>query len=349
VWNGAAFLEQALQSVARQTYRPIEVLVSDDGSNDGSEDLCRQLAKAHGFKLTVQPHRLGWIENCNFLLEQARGQFVCIVPHDDILHEQYIATLASHLMSAPKCVHAFCDVRAFGLWEIVQTQCELTGTPFHRLYQLMTRHFDGTPFRGLIRRDVLARAGGLRANAYDGFAADVEWLARIARFGEIHRVPETLYFKRFHAGSTAIKWGYWEQETKIAAWTGHCAELLRLALLLDLSPGERWLATSAALRRLLFANDHPAPYPEVRSLPVIRKAKMVSNLLAAVDPAFLGGSEDAELEIAVLLVQALTSANTPPPMPSMTLGSAPRTVANLLRFLRKRPPPDPLTGGRTHP
>ena len=114
VYNGAEFVAQTLNSVARQTYPNVRVIISDDASSDGSTELCRVIAQKHGFELTVQPRRRGWIENCNVLLERARSNFVCIVAHDDVLDERYIAALAAHLAATPVCVQAFCDVQGFG-------------------------------------------------------------------------------------------------------------------------------------------------------------------------------------------------------------------------------------------
>jgi GT2 family glycosyltransferase len=335
VHNGAAFVAQTLDSVARQTYRNVTVIISDDASTDGSAELCRGIAQQHGFELIVQPQRHGWIENCNALLERAHSDFVCIVPHDDVLDERYVEVLAAHLVATPACVQAFCDVQGFGSTRAVQTQSSLVGSPFERLYQLITRHFDGTPFRGLVRRDALDRAGGLQGNAFDGFAGDVNWIARLAREGEIHRVPEALYAKRFHEGSTAHGWSVWAQADKRAAWADHCSQLLSVALTLELTAAERWLIAHAACRRLIMANEQPAAYADIRNLPTDRKVDMVEALLAGFGSHFFATETPPgeRRRVAALLVEALAAANGPEP----TTASAPRTFANLFRFLRNKP------------
>jgi GT2 family glycosyltransferase len=335
VYDGAEFVAQTLNSVARQTYRNVRVIISDDASTDGSTELCRVIAQKHGFELIVQPQRRGWIENCNVLLERARSDFVCIVPHDDMLDERYIEVLAAHLVATPVCVQAFCDVRGFGSTRKVQTQSSLVGSPFERLYQMITRHFDGTPFRGLVRRDALDRAGGLSDNAFDGFAADVHWVARLAREGEIHRVPEARYAKRFHARSTAHGWSVWPEADKLAAWADHCAHLLGVALELELTAAERWLMAHAACRRLIMANEQPATYADIRNMPTDRKVDMVEALLARFGSHFFAAetSPEERRRVAALLVEALTAANTPERNTVLT----PRTLANLFRFLRKKP------------
>jgi GT2 family glycosyltransferase len=335
VYNGAEFVAQTLNSVARQTYRNARVIISDDASTDGSTELCRAIAQKHGFELVVQPQRRGWIENCNVLLERARGDFICIVPHDDVPDERYIEVLAAHLVATPACVQAFCDVRGFGLHREVKTQSSLVGPPFERLYQMITRHFDGTPFRGVVRRDALDRAGSLPDNAFDGFAADVNWIARIARVGEIHRVPEALYAKRFHARSTAHAWSVWAEADKLAAWADHCAHLLGVALELELTATERWLIAHAACRRLVMANEQPAAYADVRNLPADSKVDLVEALLARFGSQFFAAetSPEQRRRVAALLVEALTAANTPERQTVL----APRTFANLFRFLRNTP------------
>jgi GT2 family glycosyltransferase len=335
VYNGAEFVAQTLNSVARQTYRDARVIISDDASTDGSTELCRAIAQKHGFELILQPQRRGWIENCNVLLERARGDFICIVPHDDVLDERYVEVLAAHLVATPACVQAFCDVRGFGSTREVQTQSSLVGSPFERLYEMIMRHFDGTPFRGLIRRDALDRAGRLPDNAFDGFAADINWIARIAREGEMHRVPEALYAKRFHARSTAHAWSVWAEADKLAAWADHCAHLLGVALELELTAAERWLIAHAACRRLVMANEQPATYADIRNLPADSKVDMVEALLARFGTQFFAAetSPEGRRRVAALLVEALTAANTPERQTVLT----PRTFANLFRFLRNRP------------
>lgn len=334
VWNGARFVAETLASVARQTYPNLHVVISDDASTDGSAELCGSIAEQHGFELIVQPERLGWVANCNFLLERAAGDFVCILPHDDILDERYIEVLAAYLSATPVCAMAFCDIRAFGSRNEVQTQTSLVGSPFDRLYRHLTQHLDGTPFRGLVRREVLDRAGGLPANDFGGFAADVVWLAHLALEGEIHRVPEVLYSKRYHQGSTHAAWFHWDEEMKFAAWTDHCARLLKIALQLNLSAAEQWLIVDAAVRLLILADEKGGPYPEVRRLPLIRKAEMVSALLEKSGSDFFpeASASDRRTAFATLIVEAVTAPTAP-----VTDPVVPRTPGNLLRFLRRKP------------
>ena len=44
VYNGEAYLAEALNSISRQTYDRLEVVISDNGSSDATADICRQRA-----------------------------------------------------------------------------------------------------------------------------------------------------------------------------------------------------------------------------------------------------------------------------------------------------------------
>jgi hypothetical protein len=279
VFNGAQWVAESLASVARQTFTDLEVLISDDASTDASARICREVAAADPrFRLVIQPARLGWMENCNWMLSRARGELVYIHGHDDILEARCIATLVAHLDVTPACCVAFSDMRAFGTEDHVLSQPSITGSPFERAYDVMAHHYNAIAFSGLMRTAV-ARSG-LRGNDHDNFSADSTWLMRLARAGELHRVAEVLFHKRFHGNMSHFQWTQWDEDRKISAWCGHCAGILGEALAFDLTPAQQWLLVWAALQRLLLAATSLGPYQFIRDLALDRKAAMVSDFFA---------------------------------------------------------------------
>jgi hypothetical protein len=88
------------------------------------------------------------------------------------------------------------------------------------------RNFDGTGFRGVIGKGVLDASGGLENNPFNDFAADTLWLGKIARQGELHRVPYPLYKKRYHSNNTHLRWFEEKKEHQRRAWEQHCLDLL---------------------------------------------------------------------------------------------------------------------------
>jgi len=284
VHNGAPHVAETLDSITSQTYPRLTALISDDASNDDSVAICRRFTYDARFQLTVQDARLGWVENCNWLLSKARGDFICILPHDDIIAPHYVEALVDCLVADSAASLSFCDIEAFGMFESLLSQVPIRGSDAERMQQFIRLHYNGVAFRGLIRREALPRAGGLRSNAVDNFAADVVWLARIARTGSLERVPQTLYRKRYDPESVSLKWHWWGDDAKIEAWCVHCRELLDVALDVDPRREVQQLMVGAILRRLL-AIEPTLPFSFIRDLPKERKSLMVDKLLGSLEPA----------------------------------------------------------------
>ena len=85
VHNGEAFLSDCLESLVRQTWRQLEILVIDDGSTDGSAALCRRWQEKDGRIRCFQKENGGVSSARNLGLEMARGEYAAFVDADDWL------------------------------------------------------------------------------------------------------------------------------------------------------------------------------------------------------------------------------------------------------------------------
>ena len=75
-----------LQSLLDQDYPELEILVSDDCSNDNSFERCQAFLAAHPNARVLRPSaRLGWVGNLNYLIAQAQGDYCFILGHDDFV------------------------------------------------------------------------------------------------------------------------------------------------------------------------------------------------------------------------------------------------------------------------
>jgi glycosyltransferase involved in cell wall biosynthesis len=82
VWNGMPFLPKCVASVLDQSFGDWELVVSDDGSTDGSRDYLSSLADPR-IRVFRQDTNLGIFGNLNFLFQQARGPLTHILCQDD--------------------------------------------------------------------------------------------------------------------------------------------------------------------------------------------------------------------------------------------------------------------------
>src|SRR5689334_9736183 len=95
-FDGARYIEAQLASIAAQTVRPAELVVSDDGSTDGTVALVERFAATVDFpvKVSVNPHRLGVTANFERASELCSGEVIVLADQDDVWLPHRLATLA---------------------------------------------------------------------------------------------------------------------------------------------------------------------------------------------------------------------------------------------------------------
>lgn len=94
-YNRAQFLIEAMQSVFDQTYRPIEMIVVDDGSDDGTDEMVKKWwaarSGATGFELKyIIQNNMGACVARNRGLQESQGEFIQFLDSDDLLYPQKI-------------------------------------------------------------------------------------------------------------------------------------------------------------------------------------------------------------------------------------------------------------------
>jgi glycosyltransferase involved in cell wall biosynthesis len=80
VYNAKDYVEDAIKSVLNQSYRDFELIIVDDGANDGSERICDQYAK--------KDRRICGARNTG--LANAKGKYIAFCDHDDIYFPDYL-------------------------------------------------------------------------------------------------------------------------------------------------------------------------------------------------------------------------------------------------------------------
>ena len=98
VYNGEAFLAEAALSVQRQAYQPLELIIVDDGSTDGTADVAAHLAG--NVRYVYQPNR-GAPAARNKGLKMARGNVIAFLDADDLWHQNKLALQLARLANNP--------------------------------------------------------------------------------------------------------------------------------------------------------------------------------------------------------------------------------------------------------
>lgn len=201
VYNGESYLLAALNSILGQSYRRLEIIISDNGSSDATEQICRRHA-ALDPRIRYYRNEInrGSAWNFNTVFNLARGEYFKWWAYDDLCDPSYLS----------KCVEVLDGESSVALCFAKTTIIDERGDPVREYddqmdlrYPMPDRRFRQMLFRdargcnaqfGVIRADVLERTPLMGGYA----ASDQILLADIALRGKIYQIPECLFFRRDH-------------------------------------------------------------------------------------------------------------------------------------------------------
>lgn len=122
-YNGERFLSRQLESIARQTLLPSELIVRDDRSTDSSPDIIRAFAAQAPFRvrLEINERRIGSTKNFEAAIGDCSGELIFLADQDDLWRPQKIAAMLGLFDSDPAIDCLFSDA------QIVDDQDRATG------------------------------------------------------------------------------------------------------------------------------------------------------------------------------------------------------------------------------
>lgn len=101
VYNCRAYIREAVESILGQSYRDLELIVIDDGSEDGSMDIVSGLAGRGTVTVVAHDRNMGICESLNDGIKLSSGELIAIQHADDISLPGRIGTQAEYLDSHP--------------------------------------------------------------------------------------------------------------------------------------------------------------------------------------------------------------------------------------------------------
>ena len=186
-FNAGAYLEEAIRSVLEQDYRPLEVIVVDDGSADRTAELARSFGPP--VRVLAQPHAgAGAARNAGAAV--ARGAWLAFLDADDLWMPHVLARLANVLAGDPQLGLVYGQVVEFReIGGKVVEKPPATGL---------------LPGATLLRRSLFDRVGwfdtGLRVGEF------VDWCARARELGmRSASLPEPVLRRRIHGENTGVR------------------------------------------------------------------------------------------------------------------------------------------------
>ena len=188
VFNGERFLSETIESVLDQSYKPIEIIVVDDGSTDRTAQIALSF---DGISYYTQVHQ-GVAAARNYGLAKAHGKYLSFVDADDTWQNDKIKKQMSNISQDNKFEGLVCRFENF-----FEPNVELP-------VWLNKEYFVGRKFKDmpslctlLIRADDFKLVGEFNTNLETG--EDIDWFARAKDKGMIITLMhETFVYRRLH-------------------------------------------------------------------------------------------------------------------------------------------------------
>ena len=92
VYNVEKYLKQCVESVIRQSFKDVEIILIDDGSKDGSGKICDDFAKRDPRIKVFHKKNGGLSDARNYGIDRASGQYIMFIDSDDWIDYDYVAT-----------------------------------------------------------------------------------------------------------------------------------------------------------------------------------------------------------------------------------------------------------------
>lgn len=201
IYNGEAYLAEAIDSILQQTFTDFEFIIVDDGSTDSSSEIVRKQTDAR-IQLISLDNNVGLASALNQGINQSHGQYIARMDCDDL-------SQPSRLQQQVNCLNEHPEIC------IVGSQMKVVDADKNPMFDfdvpmqhslIMWNLFFGRTFAHpsvMMRRDKLKRVGGYDESI--ATAQDVDLWSRLIGQGRFANLPDKLLLYRSHQNATSIQ------------------------------------------------------------------------------------------------------------------------------------------------
>jgi glycosyltransferase involved in cell wall biosynthesis len=199
-YNGAAFIQDQLDSILAQTYPINELLIFDDGSTDGTTSIISEYCKKHAvIRFSQNPVNIGYNQNFEQAMKAASSEVIAIADQDDYWHSEKIARMIAAWKENTLLI--YCDSYRFN-----------GNIPMNAVPNPIYRRFEGADARKLFLYNTISgHAMLIKRRLLDISLPFKEktiydwWMGIVAACnGGVSYVPESLVYQRVHKKNSTI-------------------------------------------------------------------------------------------------------------------------------------------------
>jgi glycosyltransferase involved in cell wall biosynthesis len=250
VYNAGRYLREALDSLLGQDYPNLELIVSDNASDDATAEICTEYIERDArLRYYRNEQNMGSVWNFNRVFELARGEYFMWAAHDDLRDPTYVSACVAALQSRPDAVQCCTGIRFIDQdGRAIEEPPSVVGirpvgaTAGKRLRQVV-RAMHWTDLYSLERSAALRRTRGL----VQAWGCDVILELELCLLGAVVLVPEPLFaYRRYRAktlevlasglgtvGGIKVCWSEMAVEMLRAVWLAPYSLMKRLVLVMS--------------------------------------------------------------------------------------------------------------------
>jgi glycosyltransferase involved in cell wall biosynthesis len=192
-YNYGHYVEEAVSSVLRQTYKNFEIIIVNDGSTDFTKDILKKY-EDHPMITVVNQENQGVATARNTAIKRSAGEFIMTLDADDLIDEEMLAATVPLLDANTKLGFIYTAWMFFG-------ELERPILPIDYHLMVLTYHSNYITCCTLFRKKAWEEAGGYNPNTVYGYEDWDLWLSMAEKewYGEL--LPEPLFLYRDHRQS----------------------------------------------------------------------------------------------------------------------------------------------------
>ena len=218
-YNNARFLTRSLNSIMNQTYKNIEIIVSDNASTDNTEGLIRSFTDKR-IRYHRLPVNISFIKNWNKSIQLANAEYRALYHSDDIYMPEIVEKEIEFLVKHPHIgavftLGRFIDENHKVISQGIRTRSELQKRDIHDFMELLnvllkkSGSFMFFPTL-MARKEVFSKVGYFREfgsnGGHIGGACDMEMVLRISQQYKIGIIGEKLFDRRMSSSSLTVQY-----------------------------------------------------------------------------------------------------------------------------------------------
>ncbi len=191
-YNGEEFIAEALESIRQQRYEPIEIIVVDDGSTDGTE---RAVVGRPGVRYVSQAHTGGPAAGRNRGIKESAGEIIGFLDQDDLWPADKLG------LQIPRLVNDESLDVVLGRTQMLHLR---NGAGGGREFEARTKPVDYMMVSSALFRRTAFDKVGLFDQTLTYFGDDLDWFIRARESGAVVcQSPEVTLFWRIHETNTS--------------------------------------------------------------------------------------------------------------------------------------------------